>query len=244
MLCKKIIQFIDHKNKIKLCKEMVIAIFNKAAHEVKMKERAASILIIQKAIRGMFLRSSHATKYTVFNHNLMKFKYQNSFEILKKGYQRFKIINRFRKLKKSIITIQRHFRFKWTRQYFLTLKSSTIILQRFFKSYLIKKREINKMHQLVDLDFQQPEFTQKMINKALYNFTDYNSYDKNRIKIKKYMKERAYLLQETDNLIKTKNNYLKNLVPTEFETFSCNEESRFNSRYKNISEEILFKVLF
>ena len=139
------------RNRRRHCKRIVDGLVNNAWSDIKSRFAEKSALDIQRNFRAFVLRKRQKDSIIILNEKVRNQIVNSSVNLIQAHIKGYLVRLRFRRLQNAARVIQRYFRSRWMRDYYLKLRKATIKIQKSFRRFFSKNTIIaTKLQEFVD----------------------------------------------------------------------------------------------
>ena len=137
------LRYLLYKSRKRTMRKLVMGIINKSWNIIKFKTIDFAAHDLQRSFRSYLLRKNNLESIKNLKTKMKNFKINNAVILVQSHTRRFLVQTRMERVQQAAKTIQRYYKSRLLRAYFLKIRKSAIIIQRAFK-YLFKKQKIMK----------------------------------------------------------------------------------------------------
>ena len=134
------LRFLLYQSRKRTMRKLVMGLFNKSWNIIKFKKIDFAAGDIQRSFRSYLLRKKREVAIKSLKKKMENYRLLKAVILVQSHTRRFLVQTRMERVQQAAKTIQRYYKSKLLRAYFLRMRKSAILIQRAFK-YLFKKKK-------------------------------------------------------------------------------------------------------
>lgn len=132
------------ESQLRFCRSQVLRCIDVSWSKIKQRREHLSSLVVQRVFRAYALRLKRKTDFVLLTKRVELSRDNRAAVGIQRMVRGYLVRSRFKRLNDAAKKIQGVWRMKCMRSYFLNIRMSVRILQRFLKKYFVRQREIRQ----------------------------------------------------------------------------------------------------
>jgi len=154
---------------LKCAKYIIEEILNKGTRKLYIKVKKVAVVVLQRWVRGHLCRCKHYEKVQQIRKAKHDFVYNRAAIIIQRNARGYLTRRTVKRMRRAAFYIQGFVKMRWLSTIFLQLKAAAIIIQRAYRSWILKRHAIHsRLREFLDSESNIYETTKLMEQIVLY----------------------------------------------------------------------------